>query len=121
LNKNLCIAYKNNSDFLSNASPFWAGVFLFYIERSRLLIIHIVDRKCETLAGVSNCPFSIKKKNSRFVTLRIGPAKHSGRSGMETVAGLCLPPHHTLHRKKARVGVRLASVSPNDNIDQHLC
>jgi hypothetical protein len=29
-----------------------------------------VDRKYETLAGVSNRPFSAKKKNGRFVSLR---------------------------------------------------
>jgi hypothetical protein len=34
------------------------------------LIIHIVDRKYETLAGVSNRPFSAKKKNGRCVSLR---------------------------------------------------
>jgi hypothetical protein len=34
------------------------------------LIIHIVNRNYETLAGVSNRPFSAKKRNGRFVSLR---------------------------------------------------
>jgi hypothetical protein len=38
--------------------------------KTHLLIINIMDRKYETLAGVSNRPFSAKKKNSRFVSLR---------------------------------------------------
>jgi hypothetical protein len=37
---------------------------------------------------------------------------------METVAGLIRPSRHALHRKKARVDARLASVSPYDNIDK---
>jgi hypothetical protein len=46
-----------------------------------LLIIHIVDRKYETLADVSNRPFSTKEKNGCFVSLR------SDRQNIRAVRG----------------------------------
>jgi hypothetical protein len=93
------------------------GEIKYYV--TRLLIVRIVDRNYETLAGVSNRPFSAKKKNGSFVSRWIGPAKHPDCLGMETVAGFCLSPCHALHRKKARVGVRLASVSSYDSTNKN--
>jgi hypothetical protein len=41
----------------------------------------------------------------------VGPAKHPSTSRRETIAGLSLPPCHTLHTKKATFSTRLASFS----------
>jgi hypothetical protein len=85
-----------------------------------LLIIYIVDRETKHLQAFQ--PTFFRKEEERPLCVApVGPAKHPGYSEMETVASLIHPSRHTLHRKKAKGGVRLASVSSYDNIDKQGC
>jgi len=59
--------------------------------------------------GRCRSSFFLKEAKQPLCVAPVGPTKHPGRSGMETVAGLCLPPRHTLHKEKGTFGTRLAS------------
>jgi hypothetical protein len=64
-----------------------------------------MDRKTKHLQAFPTAFFFKEGKRPLRVAL-VGPAKHLGRSVMETVAGLIRPPRHTLHRKKSKAGAQ---------------
>jgi len=59
--------------------------------------------------GRCRSSFFLKEAKQPLFVATVGPAKHPGCSGMETVAGLSRPPRHTLHMEKVTFGTRLAS------------
>jgi hypothetical protein len=90
-----------------------------------LLIIYILDRNKETLAGVSNRPFPAKKKNGHFVSLR------SDRQNIWAVQGWRQLPVFVSLRATCSTGKRQGlvhalqvflplTISINKGVDDHI-